>query len=301
MGYRAGVAAVVAAAVLWSLMPLVVRGIETAGTLEIVLYRSLGLLPVLFAFLAWRTGGRPFAAIRAAGLPAVAGGLALTVAFLGAIAALRLTTVASAVFLFAASPILAALLARAVLGEPVGGRRLAAIALALAGILAMVGEGLGSGALAGNLAALASAAGFATFAVILRRGRAGEMLPAVLWGGLFSAVLSAGLLAAEGALAPPAAGDVARAAGMGAGLLGLGMALYTLGSRVLPAADAALLTMVEVILGPVWVWLLLGEGAGPATLAGGGMVLAAVAFNAAAGMARGHEAPPLPGPGTGRR
>lgn len=70
---------------------------------------------------------------------------------------------------------------------------------------------------------------------------------------------------------------------MGAVILAVGMILYTLGSRVLPAAEATLLSLVEVMLAPVWVWLALSETASPATFAGGAVVLAAVVLNAFAG------------------
>jgi drug/metabolite transporter (DMT)-like permease len=81
--------------------------------------------------------------------------------------------------------------------------------------------------------------------------------------------------------------------GMGAGLLALGMALYTLGSRVVPAAELTLLSMAEVLLAPVWVWLVLGETAAGSTLAGGALVLAAIAGNALSGMRRKPLAPPV--------
>ena len=62
--------------------------------------------------------------------------------------------------------------------------------------------------------------------------------------------------------------------GMGAVTLSGGMVLYTLGSRVVPAAELALLSNIEVMLAPVWVWLVLGETASATTLLGGGILLA---------------------------
>ncbi len=73
---------------------------------------------------------------------------------------------------------------------------------------------------------------------------------------------------------------------MGAGLLAMGMVLYTLGSRVLPAAELTLLSMLEVMLGPVWVWLFLNETATPATFLGGAILLGAIAGNALSGARR---------------
>lgn len=80
---------------------------------------------------------------------------------------------------------------------------------------------------------------------------------------------------------------------MGAIILATGMALYTTGSRVIPAAELTLLSMVEVMLAPVWVWLVLGETASAGTFLGGAVLLAAVAFNALSGARRKPLAPPL--------
>jgi drug/metabolite transporter (DMT)-like permease len=61
------------------------------------------------------------------------------------------------------------------------------------------------------------------------------------------------------------------------------MTLYTAGARAVPAVDLTLLSMIEVLLAPVWAFLVLGETASGATFAGGAIVLAAIAGNALAG------------------
>jgi drug/metabolite transporter (DMT)-like permease len=71
---------------------------------------------------------------------------------------------------------------------------------------------------------------------------------------------------------------------MGVFQLGLGLTLYTIGSRVVPAADLTLLSMTEVMLGPFWVWLVLGETASYWTFGGGFILLAAIAGNALSGI-----------------
>lgn len=291
IGYRRGVALVVAAAMLWSLMGLAIRLMGAAGTWQILFYRSLGLVPVLFLVILQRSGGRPLPRIIAAGWPAVIGGTGLVFAFAGAIFAIQATTVANAVFLFAATPLLTAVLAWLLLKEPVRPATWAAIVLAGVGIFVMVREGLAIGAGLGNVAALLSASGFAAFTIALRWGRLGDMLPAVLIGGMLSAAVAGVVIAARGesfALSPHA---VALALGMGAGLLGLGMAIYTAGSRVVPAAEIGILSMAEVMLAPVWVWLFLNESASGGTFAGGAVLLAAIALNALTGMR--HRPPPI--------
>jgi drug/metabolite transporter (DMT)-like permease len=68
--------------------------------------------------------------------------------------------------------------------------------------------------------------------------------------------------------------------------VGAGLTIYTLGSKAVPAAELALLSMTEVLLGPLWVWIVFGETAGALTLAGGAILMTAIAGNAASGLKR---------------
>ena len=65
MTYGKGVALVLGAGILWSAIGIVVRQIDEAGAASVMFWRSAGLLPVLWAFLHWRTGGRVLASMRA--------------------------------------------------------------------------------------------------------------------------------------------------------------------------------------------------------------------------------------------
>ena len=58
--------------------------------------------------------------------------------------------------------------------------------------------------------------------------------------------------------------------------IGLGLIFLTIGARLIPAAEVALITLLEIVLGPLWVWIALGEQPSATTLVGGGIVLAAV-------------------------
>ena len=293
MTYARGVLLVVLAGLLWSFMGLAVRHIETAGTWAILFWRSAGMVPVLLAFIAWRSGGHPLERLRRVGVAGVLGAFGLVFAFAGAIYALQATTVANAVFLFAASPFMAALLGWIILREPVRPATWAAIAVAGAGMFVMVRDGLAGGETAGNLAALLSAFGFAAFTLTLRWGKLEDMMPAVVLGGLFSMAVAVVVLGVRAEVLAVPVKDIVISAAMGAGMLATGMALYTLGSRVVPAAELTLLSMVEVLLAPVWVWLALGETASAGTFLGGGILLVAIAGNALSGLRRKPVAPPL--------
>ncbi len=286
MTYGKGVALVLGAGVLWSSIGLVVRQIDEAGAASVMFWRSAGLLPALWAFLHWRTGGRVLAGLRAVGLPGFVGALGLVAAYAGAIYALQATTVANAVFLYSAAPFLAALLGWAALGERVAATTWVAMALAGAGIFVMIGGGFGGGRMDGNIAALISAAGFAVFSVSLRWGHVEDSLPTVLLGGVLSMIAAFGLAAILGQTVAASARDIGISMALGAVVLTAGMALYTFGSKALPTAELTLISSIENILAPIWVWLLLGETASQSTLLGGAMVLVAVMGNAVMGARR---------------
>ncbi|WGV17693.1 DMT family transporter [Fuscovulum ytuae] len=286
MRYGLGMVLVVTAGVLWSTQGLIFRQIDAAGTWATLFWRSMGMIPVLLAFLVWRAGGSPLPAIRAVGLPGALGGLGLVGAFAGAIYSIQSTTIANAVFLFAASPFLTALIGWMTLGERVRAETWAAMAVALTGIFVMVRDDLSGGAMAGNIAALLSALGFAVFTVTLRWGKVSDSLPSVLLGGLFSLLAGAVIAGQMGQTLAVPAPDALWAMAMGAVTLSGGMVLYELGSRVVPAAESALLSNIEVMLAPLWVWLFLGETASSATFLGGAILLVAVTMNGLSGARR---------------
>lgn len=289
MRYGTGVALVVVASLMWSLMSLAIRLIEGADTWQVLFWRSAGMVPVLVAIILVRSGGlwRPLLAV---GLAGVIGGAGLVAAFAGAIFAIQTTTVANAVFLYAASPFLAAIFGWLILREKVAPATWAAIGLAGVGIFLMVREGLSLGMGKGSVAALLSAAGFAAFTLALRWRRLGDMYPALLIGALMSMAVAAMVTLSGGGTLAVSLHDAGLALAAGAVLLGMGLALYTLGSRAVPAAELTLLAMIEVLLAPVWVWMVVGETASPGTWIGGAVLLAAVAGNALAGLRRGAPA-----------
>ena len=292
--HRYGIFFVFAAGVLWSTVGLGIRLIEDAVVWQILLYRSISLSAFLYVVIRLRSGESPFAQVRRVGRPAVVAGLSLVPAYAGGIYSIQNTSVANALLLFATAPFMAAVLGWLVLRERVRGATWLAIAVAIGGIAIMVADKSGSVALKGSLAALGSAFGFASFTVALRWGRAGEMLPSVFLSGLFAIVITLGICLSLDLSLVLSPRDGGIAMGMGVFQVGAGLILYTLGSRSLPAAELALLSLAEVLLGPLWVWLLLGETATLNTLVGGAVLLAAIAGNALSGMRR--KPPPITSP-----
>jgi len=281
--HKFGVLFVFAAGLLWSTVGLGIRLIDDAVVWQILLYRSISLSVFLYIVVRMRSGESPLVQARRVGFPAVIAGLALVVAYAGGIYAIQATSVANAMLLFATAPFMAAVLGRAVLGESVRVATWIAIIVALAGIAIMVADKSGGVALKGNLAAMGSAFGFAVFTVALRWGKSREMLSSVFLSGLFGIVVTFLICQVLGLSIVLSVRDGGIAMSMGVFQVGAGLILYTIGSRSLPAAELTLLSLAEVLLGPLWVWLFLGETATIYTLIGGAVLLAAIIGNTISG------------------
>ena len=264
---------------------LIVRHIAVADDWQIVFYRSASVAVALLMLLVLRDRGAFAATFRRAGLPGLVGGSAIAVSMITFILSVNATTVANTLFLFAAAPIMAAALGWTLLRETVTRATWLAMAAALAGVAIMVWQGFAVGSPFGNLMGLVTALGFAVFTVALRFGRATDMMPAVCLAGVISAAVAAAVSFRSGAGLAIPQGEVALCVLYGA-LIAAGLAVYTVGGRAVAAAVLALLSLTEVLLGPVWVWLFLGEVPHPLTLVGGGVLLAAIAGQAVASMGR---------------
>ena len=116
--------------------------------------------------------------------------------------------------------------------------------------------------------------GFSAVFIGARGNRAGSMTAVNTLAASLSALLCLPLTAPF-ALAPS---EIAMLVAFGCLTLGLGLLLLTAGTRLIPAGEAALVTLLDVPLSPLWVWLLFGETPGAAALVGGAIVLAAVVW-----------------------
>lgn len=258
--------------------------------------RALFACLALLAYVAIAERGPVVAAFRSIGRAGLGVAASMGVASGCFIIALNHTTVARVLVLQAASPMIAALLARVALGERISPRTGVAMVIALVGVLVMVG-GPGSGDGVGTAVSIVMAIGFAVAIVITRHRADVSMAPAVCLAQVFLL-----LAAAPFATASQVGGDdLVLLLAIGAGQMGIGMALFTVGARLIPAAEVGLITLLEVVLGPVWVWLALSEQPDAATLIGGAIILVAVIgqiLGEAGGQASAREGGPAPPLGT---
>lgn len=269
-----------------------IRLLDSASEWQFLTYRATALVLVLCIVIAVRHHGRFLATLRAAGWIGVLAGCCLASAFVGFVFSINHTSVANTLFLLSAAPFAAALLGWLVLGETVSRATWLAMLGAFAGVAIMIGEGIAKSDLFGDLTALGAALGFAGFSVALRRGREVDMLPAVLFAGIISAVTSAAVAMAMGTGLVIPLRDIAVSFTYGGVGIAGGLLLFTLGSRHVPAAELTLLSLTEVILGPIWVWLAFAEEPSRMTLLGGAILLGSISAQAIHG-ARRSRPPPL--------
>ncbi len=284
--YARGVALVLTAGVLWSIAGLVVRLMDDASEWQILFYRSASLIITLVAYIAIRSKGAISRAFRVAGPNAAWAGLFLGSGFACWIFAMTHTTIANALFILAASPLMAAWVAKLVLGEAIRRITLVCMVVSILGIAVMVGEGVVVGTLAGNLMALGAAVAFALFTVTLRKGKAVDMTPAVCWAGIWATLLATTMLLLTQRGFTVSVHDLLLCGLLGFVQVGIGLILFTIGSRHIPAGELTLLSLTEVVLGPVWVWLGVGEVPTLLTIVGGLIVLGAISAQALSGVRR---------------
>jgi drug/metabolite transporter (DMT)-like permease len=282
---RRGRTFVALAAVAWSTAGILQRELSVDVPTQLA-GRAFFAVIGLVAYIAVAERGALVRAFRAVGRAGLAIAALMAVASASFIIALNHSSVANILFMQALAPVLAAVLGMTV-GETVVRRTWIAMAVALAGVGVMVGGPSRPNALGLGLSLLMTTS-FAATLVITRHKRDVSMAPATCLSQVIVLLVAAPLSSPGSA----SGRDVALMVALGIGQIGLGLVFLTIGGRLIPAAEVALITLLEVVLGPLWVWIFLSEQPGVATLIGGAIVLGAVAIQAGADA----EPQPVPGP-----
>lgn len=209
---------------------------------------------------------------RAIGWPGVGVAACLATASICFILSLARTSVANTLILMSIGPWVAGLLGWLVLGERVQPRTWLTMGVALGGVAVMVSGSSGAGRIAGDLLAIAMASVFALGTVLVRRHPHIQMTPAASLAAVMAG-LAALPLASPLATAPR---DLALLALFGVGQFAVGFLLFTAGARLLPVAETSLIGMLEMVLGPLWVWLVLREAIGARSVVGGVIIVSAL-------------------------
>jgi DME family drug/metabolite transporter len=265
----------------WSLSGIGVRLIEDANVWQIVFYRSISMSLFLAGVVYYTTGQNPIKIALEKGAISWVCGFALVLSYVAGVYALQTTSVANTLLLFSTAPFQTAILARVFLGEIVRWRTWSAIGLSLVGVLIMVGGQDNQSHISGDLAALSAALGFAVFTISVRKGRTGNMMPAVFWSAILCLPIMVLICLYTNTSLIVGPKDASIALLLGIIQMGLGLLLFTLGSKTLPAAKMTLLALSEVFFAPLWVWLFLDERIPLQTLIGGSVILLAIIWNVA--------------------
>jgi drug/metabolite transporter (DMT)-like permease len=283
--HRRGAILVLGAAFCWSSGGLIARHIDADVWTQAAGRGFFGAVTLLL-FLLVRDGRNTWSLFKALGLPGIVIACSFASASLSFLIALKHATVALILVIQSTAPFIAAIIAWIWMREPPGWVRSLAMLVALFGVWQMVSGGESGGDALGiaRSCVIAVAIGLAT--VMVRRYQAIRMTPAMC---LATAILmTAGLFMREPL--PVSVDDVGLLFLFGAIQLAIGLIWFSTGARLIPAGEAALLGLLECVLGPVWVWIFLGEDPGTQALIGGLLTLAAVAGNTLYDMARASRA-----------
>ncbi len=270
--YGYGVLLVVIGGVFLSSSGILLRNIEEASGWQILFYRGIAFSLTLFLLLFLRYRRGIGSAFRAIGRPGLWAALVLGLGSICYIYAILLTTVANALFIIGAAPLATAFVAWLVLGERTTSFGVIAMLVSLSGIGLMFADGLIEGRWAGNVAALGVVASFVIFLLIVRGKRGIDMLPATCLGGIVMGGV-AGLFVETFVISNH---DLVIAITMGCLQFGIGFWCFTVASRYIMASEVALFSLTESILGPIWVWIGVGEKPSWLTLIGSAVVLVSV-------------------------
>lgn len=250
-------------ALLWSLGGILIK-IVNLGALAIAGARSA--ISALIIFLYLRKPKFTWSLAQTGAALSYAGTVILFVL------ANKMTTAANAILLQYTAPVYVALLGAWLLKEKVKLRDWIAILLTIGGMVLFFTDSLDAGGFAGNVCGLLSGVCFALFAVFMRMQKDGSPLESVLLGNILAALIGLPFLAGS----TPGAKDWAGLVLLGAVQLAIPYILYSKAVRHLTALEVTLITVLEPVLNPVWVFLTVGEVPGTMALAGGAVVLTVV-------------------------
>ena len=279
---RRGVLLVLLATVLWSLAGFYARLIDYIDLWTVLSGRAFfgGLCISVWGIIEWRRGalGPRFGLGPSAPYIIPMSSIAIT----SYVAAIKTTTVADVLVIYATLPFVAAGLAFLITGERASRRTVIAAATALCGVVIMVAGGLGGGKLPGQALSMLMTVAFGLM-VVLQRRSPGMSMTTINTIGAF---LASAFAFHFSPLPPLSAYDLLILFLFGFTTICLGFVIFMEGAKLIPAAEAGLISMLDVVLGPLWVFIGFGERPGLPAIIGGVVVVAAVLWRVAPELSR---------------
>jgi drug/metabolite transporter (DMT)-like permease len=273
--HRTGIALIIAAAIAWSTAPFFTRLLHFESW-TILFWRGLFGGGSIALFVMFSQG---FGAARS--LVALGGNGWLvaclsTIGMVNFIPALQLTSVANVAIIIAVQPFAAAAIAWLWLGEVPSPRTLLASVVAFAGILVIVSGAGGASDYRGIALAIIMVLSISLMTVVIRKHRDTSMVAAAGMSNFLASLLC---LPLAQQIVTVGAHDLIVLALFGVLQVGMGLTLFTLGSRYLPSGQASLIATLETPLMPLWVWVAFSEVPSARALIGGALVMGAVVFD----------------------
>ncbi|MDA9748637.1 DMT family transporter [Pelagibacteraceae bacterium] len=245
------------AGIFWSFGALTVRYMVDGHeyVFQYLFYRGFSISIILIIYLFFREGLSFYKNFFKIGFSSVLGGLFLATAFTGFIFSITMTTAAVTLFMLAAMPFIAAIVGYFVLGEVLKRSTLIAMIVAFIGVCVMIINDSISGTALGAIIGFISATGFALYTVTIRWKPETPKFTTVVLAGLFCAIFAFFIL--DFSFQPFTTMPIINSylSLLHGFLVASGLILYSLGAKYLPSAELALLSLMEVVGGVLWVWL----------------------------------------------
>ena len=271
------------AGIFWSFGALTVRYMIDghAYVFQYLFYRGFSISIILLLYLFFMEGFSFYKNFLKIGISSILGGLFLATAFTGFIFSITMTSAAVTLFMLAAMPFIAAVVGYFVLGEILKRSTLIAMVVAFIGVCVMIINDSISGTALGAIIGFISATGFALYTVTIRWKPETPKFTTVVLAGLFCAIFSFFILGfsfQSFSSMPLINSYLSLLHGF---LVASGLILYSLGAKYLPSAELALLSLMEVVGGVLWVWLPIfgiNEVPSPTVIVGGVIITIAVIY-----------------------
>lgn len=256
---------------------LAFRSVEDVGPWQYLFFRGIGMLLAAVLVLGIRYRGRYDDLFSGVERGHVVAGLVLGGMNTLFIVSLSVATVAFVLILQTLAPLAAAYFSWLIMGERPSASVLVATAISMVGVTVMVGGSISEDLSPWGLLAALIPIGFGYYTTLIRSARRIDpSVPLVIAGCTLLIIGCAVVIGRGGFEVSPIQALVGVFAG--SALLALPLAVFNIAQRVVPAPEAAILIMSEIILAPLWVWVFVGEKASVSTLAGGSIILLAVVW-----------------------
>ena len=279
---KVAIPVVLIAGLFWSFGPYVVRHIDEAQQVpwQYLFTRGIVIFLILNLFLYLEEGKDFFYNYKKVGISGLIGGVGLGIAMISFIYSITNTSAAVTLLCLAAMPFITALLGFMFLKEEISINVWVAISIAAVGIVIMAIDNTGQNTLVGLVFGLLSSVGFAVFSTTLRWKKETPKFTTVAVAGLFCCLFSGAMIIFNDLNFLSTSKNHALFATHGT-LVCLGLILYSIGSKHIPAAELTLLSLTEVIGGIFWVWVpLLGINEIPSqsTIIGGFFIFLSIIY-----------------------